>query len=131
MKIIIHETEPAIQVSTTDELEKVLLKATEEAKGLNKNNIIFLQADNGNEMSVAVGGGETVLGFTYSHNNPPYYASKGSSKVEEPVFTGYVSLEHHTEYPRFNVIPYEEALLAIHEFYSSGELPGTIKWVEV
>ena len=131
MKITIHEKEPAIRVNSIEELDSVLFEAANEAKLGEKLNIIYLEADNGNAISIAVGGDETVLGFTYSHNNPPYYASRGISGDEEPVLTAYVYLEHHTEYPRRNVIPIALAISAIHEFIESGELPASIQWIEV
>lgn len=76
------------------------------AQSVSKKYIIYLKASNGNEVSLAVGGDEAVLGFAYSHNNPPYYASKGASTMEEPAFTGYIDLEHPTKYPRYNVISF-------------------------
>lgn len=68
-------------------------------------NVIYIEAANGNALSIVVGCGETVLGFSYGHGNPPYYESRGPAVDDEPVLTGYVSYKHHTEFPRRCVIP--------------------------
>ena len=131
MRITLNEKESARKTDSIRELDDTLEFAKLEAIRENKLNIVFLEANNGNELSVVVGGDETVLGFTFSDGNPPYYASKGNSEDIEPILSGFVGLEHHTEYTRSNVISSTRALLAIHEFFNFGDLPKSIQWVEV
>ncbi len=131
MKISVHEKETPIQVNSIESLNNVIAKAEAEAQIQRKINVIFFTADNGNEISMAVGNVETVLGFIYSHQNPPYLASQGKSESEEPVMTCYIALEYHTEYPRNWVIPLSEGIMAVHEFFATGELPKSISWVVV
>jgi hypothetical protein len=113
------------------DVDKVIASASEEARANGLLNIIFLEADNGNYMSLVVGGDETVLGFNYGHQDPPYYASKGRNKSDKPVMTAYMYPDHHTEFPRKWVIPMKEGLLAVREFCETGELPSCIEWTEV
>ena len=71
MKITTHENESAILATTISDIDRVLSDAAEEARAQNKINIVFIEADNGNEISIAVGGEESVLGGTYDHNSLP------------------------------------------------------------
>ena len=94
-------------------------------------NIIELEADNGNTMYIVVGSNETVLGFGHGHGDLSHYASKGVATEDEPVMTAFLSLSHHTEFPRKWVIPLKKGLSALEEFCQSGNLPTCIEWVEL
>ena len=131
MKIAIHDNEVPIQVGSIESLDNTIANAAAEALSKRKINVIYLAADNGNEISMAVGGNETVLGFNYAHHDPPYFASKGTSETDEPVMTCYTLLEHHTEFPRRCVISLSEGVAAVHEFFATGDLPKCISWIEV
>jgi hypothetical protein len=69
----------ATRVSTADELDRMIAMAAEEAQARGKLNIVFLDAPDGNELSLVVGGDETVLGFVHGHRDPPYYATRGAT----------------------------------------------------
>jgi immunity protein Imm1 of predicted polymorphic toxin system len=129
-KLTIHEDEPQTETHSIVELDAAIASATEEAVITKRPNIVFVEAPNGNSISLVVGELETVLGFTYAHNNPPYYVSKGIAEGIEPVLTAYVALSHHTEFPRRSVIPWADGIRALHEFVESGELPAAIEWEE-
>jgi hypothetical protein len=131
MKVTIHEKEPSIIIVGLDQLDEIIAKAGERAKSKNFSSVILLNDDNDNQLGLAVGGNETVLTFTYSHGDPPYYVSKGKLDVEEPVFTCFLLFEHHTEFLRKWVIPVESGIAACHQFYNTGGLPSCIEWVEV
>jgi len=130
MKVTVIDREPAIVVDGLEHLDKIIFGATERAKSQGLIGVVLLHSDNENELGLAVGGDETVLFFKYSHGNIPYYASKGKLNKEEPVFTCFLFFEHHTEFLRKWVIPFEFGILACHEFFSSGDLPKCIEWVE-
>jgi hypothetical protein len=131
MKITVHENEPSIEVQDVASVSEVISSAAEEARATGLLNIISIEADNGNYLTLVVGGDETVLGFNYAHQDPPYYASKGKDESDEPVMTAYVALRHHTEFPRRWVISMKEGLLAVQEFCETSELPRRIEWTEV
>jgi immunity protein Imm1 of predicted polymorphic toxin system len=131
MKIFFHEKETGTEIKRMSHLDKLLAKASKQAKHKNILSIIFLMADNRNKLGVVVGGDETVLHFSYDHENPPYYVSKGEQDIDEPSMTCFLLFDHHTEFPRKYVIPFDKGLLAIHEFYESVTLPTFIEWVEV
>jgi hypothetical protein len=130
MKVTVHDKETPIVVDGLDHLDKIIAEAVEQAKSDELIGVILLQSDTGNELGLAVGSEETVLFFNYGHGNIPYYASKGELNKEEPAFTCFLFFEHHTEFLRKWVIPFELGLLACHEFYNSGDLPKCIEWVE-
>jgi Immunity protein Imm1 len=131
MKITVREGQPSLVVRDMEGMTKAIADAGLEARTRDKVGVIFLESDNGNEISMAVGAAETVLGFVYSHRDAPYLMSKGSAQTELPVFTCYSALEHHTEYPRTAVIPFKDGLAAVQEFFGSGDLPKCIQWETV
>ncbi|WP_315770435.1 MULTISPECIES: Imm1 family immunity protein [unclassified Bradyrhizobium] len=130
LSIIVHDAEEAVRVSTLAEFERVIRMARDEARTLDTLNIISLQAPNGNDLALVVGGDETVLAFQFGHHNPPYYVSRGDQSSTHPVMTCYVGLAHHTEFPRKYVIPFEKGLIAAQEFAESETLPKSIEWME-
>lgn len=131
VQIRVHENEPPIVVTTSEEFEATFTPAINEACSRDLANIVILQAPCGDELSIAVGKHETVLGFTSAGGNPPYNASKGTSNEIEPLFTAFVSLRHHTEFPRKYVIPWAIGINAAREFAETGERPTSIAWQEV
>ncbi len=131
MRIVIHEKESALEVRTVADIDSVIASATAEACAKGLLNIIEVEADNGNTMNIVVGGNDTVLGFRYGQGDLPNYASKGIATEDEPVMTAFLSLLHHTEFPRKWVIPLNKGLSALQEFCQSGNLPTCIAWVEV
>ena len=127
-RLTIYEDQDAVEVSSIAELDEVIDSAAKHARSEGRANIIFVETANGNNLSVVVGADETVIGFTYGHQDPPYFVSLGTADSEEPIFTAYVSLNHHTEYPRSWVIPLDEGRQAIYEFVESADLPSCLKW---
>jgi hypothetical protein len=130
VSVIVYEDNGAVHVATAGELDDVIRVASEEARAKGMLNIIFIEAANGNSISMAVGGSETVLGFTHNHRNPPYYATRGPVAETYPLMTCYVGLVHHTEFPRKYVIPFADGVVAAHEFAESGALPTSVAWME-
>lgn len=112
-------------------LDEMLNEASAEVRSRNLLGAVLITADNNNEMTILVGGEESVLTFEYGHKDTPYYASKGASNEDEPIMTCYLELQHHTEFPRKYVVPFADGLKAIREFLVSGALPTCIRWEEV
>ena len=127
----IYDQAPEVILSDVDALDAVLDEASHEARASGKLNIVVLAAPNRDWLSLVVGGEETVVGFNFGHGNPPYYASSGTSHTDEPVFTAFMGLAHHTEFPRRWVVPDAVGRQAAREFLLSGEKPSSVKWVEV
>jgi hypothetical protein len=126
--VTVSETHPPRTASDRASLCAALDAAANEARAAKKINVIFLQAENGNTLNLAVGGEETALGFVHGHGNPPYFVSVGPVQSEEPVLTCFQSLEHHTEYPRSWVVPTTLGIEAALEFLSTSELPRCVTW---
>ncbi len=105
-------------------------EAVADAKAASKLNIVFVKVPNGNELSIVLGGDETVVQFTYAHLDPPYLVSSGENAQEEPVLTAYVCLEHHTEFPRRWVIPMRKGRAALDEFLRTFLPPTNIELEE-
>jgi hypothetical protein len=91
----------------------------------------FSKLKNSNFITMIIGGRRTVLGFEYVHLDTPYYASQGESDVDEPILTCFFTFEYHIEFPCRNVIPYEDDVKAVAEFFDSDILPTCVKWKEV
>lgn len=92
---------------------------------------VLIEADNGNVITMVVGGDETVLGFDHGHQNPPYYASRGVSNANEPMMACHLMFQHHTVFPRKYVVPMVDGVEAVRQFLDSGDLPTCINWEEV
>ncbi len=122
---------PERLVNDDKDLTVMIAEACATAKAVGKLNIIFLYAPNRDHLTLVVGGEETVVGFNYGHGNPPYYVSVGGSEVDSPVLTAYVGLEHHTEFPRRWVVPFEVGEQAATEFLATGERPRAVNWLEL
>jgi len=131
VKFFLREKEAGIEIKGPSHLDELMMEAATQANDENRLGIIYLVADNQTQLGVVVGGDETVLYFSYEHENPPYYTSKGKQDDDEPVMTCYLLFQHHTEFSRKHVIPFPKGLLAVHEFYKSGTLPASIEWSEV
>ena len=118
-------------VDSSTALDVTLEQAELEARSLGMLNVVMLTALNGDQLSIVIGGQETVVGYIYGHGNPPYYVSSGIASVDVPVLTAYIGLEHHTEYPRCWVVPMAAGRKAAHEFLIAGQRPQCIDWTEV
>jgi len=131
LRITTHDGKEPITVQDRNQLNAVLEAASEEARAKNLLSVVILYAEDGNSITMVVGGSETVLNFNYGHLHPPYDASKGESDDDEPKLTGFLTFHHHTEIPRRSVIPYENGMTAVAKFLDSGKLPTCINWEEV
>ena len=125
----IRDGVPLTQVRTSTELDRILDDAAKQARDRRLLTAITLNSDNGNALTIALGGEETVLSF--DHENGPYFASKGQSNEEQPFFTCFLNFDHHTEFPRKYVIPVGLGINAVREFLLSEERPTCVSWTEV
>ena len=131
MKIIIRENTPPIEVNGLTHLDQLIIAASKQAKDEEILSIIFLNADNSNQLGIVVGGDETVLGFNYNNQDQLYCASKGKQNCDDPIMTCYLLFQHHTEFPRKYVITLDNGLKAVHEFYEFNTLPNCIEWQKI
>ena len=127
-RLTVSETEDAISIGSREDLRAAIEFAAAEAQAVDRLNIIFLEAENGNSLSLVVGSNETVLNFTYGHCDPPYMVSRGECDASDPPLTAFVALVHHTEYPRRWVIPFEEGMAALDQFVKTADLPNVVRW---
>jgi hypothetical protein len=128
--VIIDQDREPIDVTTAAELEHAVHFASEEARMRGMLNVIYIEAPNGDALSVVVGGDETALGFACGHGDPPYYESRGPVADDRPLLTAYVSFRHHTEFPRRCVIPMQMGMSAGKEFVETASLPMCVSWAE-
>jgi hypothetical protein len=127
----ITDQAPQRLLTSVEALDATLDEASAQSRAEGKLNIVLLTAANGDWLSLVVGGEETVVGFNYGHGDPPYYASLGEARTDEPVLTAYVGLAHHTEFPRRWVVPAVAGRQAAREFLLTGERPISLKWEEL
>jgi hypothetical protein len=131
IRVSVYDREPDLILSDVKALDAVLDKASAEARGKGKLNIVVLGAPNRDWLSLVVGGEESVVGFNHGHGNPPYYASLGKDQTDLPVLTAFMGLEHHTEFPRRWVVSDGAGRQAAREFLLTGERPSSLQWAEV
>jgi hypothetical protein len=132
LKIEIRQGEAPLTVKDATQLDEALGQAAEEARRRGMLGAVLIEADNGNVLTMVVGGAETVLGFDdHDEQNLRCYASRGASDAHEPIMTCYLAMHHHTEFSRKNVIPLSDGVKAVRQFLDSGGLPACISWEEV
>ena len=120
----------AVPARSRQELTDLLASASRLAQDAGMLAIVTLESEFGATLSIVVGGEETVLGFDASLD-PPYFVSKGASNDEQPVLECYLHFEHHTEFLRNEVIPFNLGEQAAHEFLETGVRPECVQWEEV
>jgi hypothetical protein len=130
MKFQCQQSGPVPSVENEEHLSRLLNAAAKQAAA-DRLTAVNLYAENGDALTIVLGGTQTVLSFTYGHGNPPYFASLGVADEIEPVLTCYLFNSHHSEFPRRNVIPIESGLAAAQEFFKTKELPRQVEWEEV
>lgn len=113
LRISIRDDAPPLTVTDSSQLDEVLQRASEEARRQKVLGAILIEADNGNLITMVVGGEETVLGFDYGNQNPLYHASRGTSDADRPLMTCFLTMQHHTEFPRKYVIPVGDGVKAV------------------
>ena len=123
------------KASTEDELFALIAEAEAEARA-DLPAIVFIESPGGS-LSLVVGHPDgSVLVY-----HPADYAETGLGSMSsvgdaagldadawEPPLTAYLAT-HHTELPRWSVIPHEHARQAVREFYASGGArPANTEW---
>ena len=129
--VSIKSGHPGVEVTRVEDLDALIDESGAEARRLGRLNVITMAAPNGDGLSLVVGGDETVVAFSYGHGDPPYYASAGASQEDHPVLTAFLGLEHHTEFPRREVLPISAGRQAAREFMLTGRRPASVQWEEV
>ena len=128
VNVAVHAMQPLVVAEDQEALRQLLQSAQSEAAKLHKLNVVILESPDGNSLSIVLGGTDSVLTFTRADNMPPYLISRGSTEDVEPLLTCYVGLEHHTEFPRWSVVPLRNAMQGAMEFLSTGLPPRCIEW---
>ena len=121
---------PAKTLASKAELDGALQELASNAKAAGQPILVGLEAENGNSLSIALGGVETVLIFGCPAADPPYRTRRGAEETLDPVFVCYSLGVHRTEVPRWFVIPLEQGMRGLSEFAVTGELPSEGTWVE-
>ena len=125
-----QEGVPDKTLASEAELEGALQELASNAKAAGRPILVGLEAENGNSLSIALGGVETVLIFGRPNADPPYLTRRGVEETLDPVFDCYSLGVHHAEIPRWFVIPLEQGMRGLREFAATGELPSEGTWVE-
>ena len=119
-----------ILVESGADLSRALSKARELSGRIGRLGIITLEATPGGQLSLVVGGDESVLSFQETLD-PPYYASKGASEEDQPFMECFLFFEHHTEFSRSAVISSAISEQAAFEFLETRRRPQCVQWQEV
>jgi hypothetical protein len=130
MNIIVQwsEEEPVIEVSNTDELDRVLDNIVVKI-GSNNPIIVFVEA-HGYQIGIGLGHKESFVHFEQSSGDPPYMVTVGNRDAEGTV-AFYLFGTHHTEVRRRNLIPMIKARNLLYEWIQTEVRPTNIEWEEV
>ena len=131
-KVTIHEGEAPTEVQSADELEAVLEEAAQDSARLGTPNVVFVEIEGGNCLSLVVGAEpETVIGFVNGRGEPVYFISKGTADTAEPVLLALITMSYPTALLRRWLVPWQRGLEAVREFAATGELPASVEWIEL
>lgn len=117
-----------IEIHSVDHLVDLLTEIKSKHIGLNP--YVQLIHDNGNVLGLGISSRGCYAMYTNADNQPPYFSSLGSSKVNEEVIEFDMS-GHPTEIPKFKTVSFKDLEKVAKEFYSTGEFPShVISWIE-
>ena len=71
LRITTRQDKPPVTVEDDRQLDEVLDAASAEARTGKVLGAVLIEADNGNAMTMVVGGEDTVFSFDYGHRNSP------------------------------------------------------------
>lgn len=125
-----REDVPAKTLLNEQELDASFVEVARNARSAGQRHLVELQAENGNTLSIALGGEDTVLVFGCPENDPPYFTCRGVEGTLHPVLVCYSLGTHHTEVPRWFVIPLEQGMRGVKAFAATGERPSEGTWQE-
>jgi hypothetical protein len=101
-----------------------------EAMAAGRLHLVEFQAENGNSLSIALGGAETVLIFGCPENDPPYRTLRGPEDTLEPILECHSLGVHRVDVPRRFVIPADQGVSGLKSFAATGEQPEGSGWEE-
>lgn len=131
-KITIQANGPPIAIDSVAELDSIISEASATSRELNIPNVILLESETGNCLSLVVGAQpDTVVGFTPDSDVSAYFVSLGRADADRPVLVADVTQANRTELMRRWVISWDLGLAAAREFIASGDLPKKIQWIRL
>jgi hypothetical protein len=111
------------------EVHAALSAAEQEADRIGKTALVDFEAANGSQLSMLVGGAETMLSWRYAGDAEPRFLSLG-----DPGAQGYVALTRdfndQIDCPRWALISRADGLAALNEFVASNEIPEAVQWAD-
>jgi Immunity protein Imm1 len=115
--------------ASLEDLDTLMDRLHDEAKASPEPFIATVSPPSGDWLGVGMGREETTLGYVPANGQPPYYRSAGDPDAEGHLV--FFLSGHYTEFPRCSAISMQMARRAIRAFARTGELPDTIRWIEV
>ena len=115
------------EVESLEALDRLLNYLHTQA--LEKPFMVELIAARGESLAMGLGRDESVLSWVRGDQNPPYYASKGDATAVGMIVFFYRGA--WSEFPRWSAVPLMRAREAMRRFFSTGQMPDNVEWIEV
>lgn len=128
-KITWRSDDAGLVVTSDDELRYALSEAGHDAA--RQPLIAEVTLDDGESLSIGLGGEVSVLSYVGASKNPPYFSSQGSSRVRDGEGVVFFYYGHWSEFPPSAAVPVEDAVEAVRYFCEHGKLSPQLSWVEV
>jgi hypothetical protein len=116
----------ARQVDSIDQLCD-LLRATFAATPTELPPIVSVNGLHSRQLDIGAADGEAFVHVTLEGGDGPYMITLGSPK-RQGILDLLLHGQHHTQIESRHLIPFEDALDAVREFWRTGELSSSVKW---
>lgn len=117
------------QMDSVQAVENLLDRLQEYFRSRAPTLVTVERSDNGDSLSIGLGGNMSVLNYIRGDKSPPYYTSSGGHNTDEAI--SFLFGGEWSEYPLKNAVPLSAARAAMTQFCKTGELAKDLTWEEV
>jgi len=113
-----------VAVKSRTHLMELLAEAGNDAA--TSHTMVELVSPSGVSCAVGLGRTRSVVTFTASATVPPYFVSRGDGAAGDALVFFYNG--HWTEFGTEAAVPLDDAILALRQFFETGQRPNAVAW---
>jgi hypothetical protein len=116
-----------VAVRDRGHLMELLAEAGKDAAA--SHTMVELVSPSGSSCAVGLGRPRSVVTFMAAAAEPPYFVSRGEGAAGDALVFYYYG--HWTEFGAEAAVPLDDAILALRQFFETGQRPSGVAWDEV